>query len=55
MDRVCLPEQELERGRSDGGKHMDNRKEHSRQREETVYVAYCLMGNSEVVAVTRAE
>ena len=44
MDGVGLPEQELERGRSDGGKHMDNGKEHSRQREETVYGAYRLIG-----------
>lgn len=44
MDRVGLPEQELERGRSDGRGYMDYRKNLSRQREETVHVAYCLLG-----------
>lgn len=43
MDRVGLPEQELERG-SDGGGYMDYRKNPSRQRDETVHGAYCLLG-----------
>lgn len=42
MNRGGLTEHKLERWRSDGGSLVVS--EHSRQRQEPVHVAYCLIG-----------